>query len=444
MTKKLKAESAERTEVFTHRNDEGKILKYSFKIYKKHEDPFCGEISRDEMSAIKCLYTNQGAGMTQWQVYSGLADTFNKYTFSQFQSIIRAFKITKADSAFADHDIEENSNDELADRLFRIKKTAHIRRADAERQKETEKLVRELQRENLKLRNQYEDFTSLSQSINLDKRVQWTPIEQTSDNSLIIWLSDMHIGCKIDDNSLYPNPYSALEVENRLKIIFNKVWDLCKLYNGFNRLIVCNLGDSLDGQDMQTTRRDHLLPQNMNNQEQVETFVTCLFNFMDALGDIPCKSLEYYAVGSSNHGGDFEWSAQKILQAQLRAISIKATVFNKFIDWFEVNGISFICSHGKDERDMKRPLPVTINDKTEIFIDQYIREFEVPNKKIVFVKGDSHQSAVTHAKNFTYKSVGCFVGNTKWSAANFGNTPAVCEFSVLTNDEIMDGIIKLN
>lgn len=444
MTKKLKAESAERTETFTHRNDEGKITKYSFKIYKKHEEPFCGEISRVEMDAIKCLYTNQGVGLTQWQVYNELADSFNKYTFSQFQDIIRAFKITKADSAFADHEIEECTNDELSDRLFRIKKTAHIRRADAERQKETEKLVRELQKENLKLSNQIDSFTQLSQSINLNKRVQWTPVEEVSDNNLIIWLSDMHIGCRVDDNSLYPNPYSAEEVENRLKIIFNKVWDLCKVYGGFDRLIVCNLGDSLDGQDMQTTRRDHLLPQNMNNQEQVETFVTCMFDFMDALGDIPCKSLEYYAVGTSNHGGDFEWTAQKILQAQLSAINIKATIFTKFIDWFEVNDISFLCCHGKDDRDMKKPMPITINDKTAIFIDQFIREYNVPNKKIVFVKGDSHQTATTHAKNFIYKSVGCFVGNTKWSSANFGNTPAVCEFSLVTNNEIMDGIINLN
>lgn len=93
---------------------------------------------------------------------------------------------------------------------------------------------------------------------------------------------------------------------------------------------------------------------------------------------------------------------------------------------------------------MKKPMPITINDKTAIFIDQYIREYNVPNKKIVFVKGDSHQTATTHAKNFIYKSVGCFVGNTKWSAANFGNTPAVCEFSLVTNNEIMDGIINLN
>jgi len=444
MTKKQKAESAERTETFTHRNDEGKITKYSFKIYKKHEEPFCGEISRVEMDAIKCLYTNQGVGLTQWQVYNELADSFNKYTFSQFQDIIRAFKITKADSAFADHEIEECTNDELSNRLFRIKKTAHIRRADAERQKETEKLVRELQKENLKLSNQIDSFTQLSQSINLNKRAQWTPVEVTSDHNLIIWLSDMHIGCRVDDNSLYPNPYSAEEIENRLKIIFSKVWDLCKMCDGFKRLIVCNLGDSLDGQDMQTTRRDHLLPQNMNNQEQVETFVRCVFNFMDALADIQCESIEYYAVGNSNHGGDFEWTAQKILQAQLAAINIKAVVFDKFIDWFEVNDISFVCCHGKDDKDMKRPLPVTINDKTEIFIDQFIREYNVPNRKIVFVKGDSHTTATTHAKNFIYKSVGCFVGNTKWSAANFGNTPAVCEFSLVTNNEIMDGIINLN
>lgn len=441
---KKKAESAEKTETWKIRNDKGVILAYAFKIYNKYEDPFEGELTREAMSAIKELYTNEGAKLTQWQTYNQLADIFNIYSFHQFQQIIRAFKITKADSAFADHEIEECSNEDLSERLFRIKKTAHIRKVDANRQRDTEKLVSDLQKENFELQAKLDTLRDIANEVNLSIGNPWEPVSVNSEQSLIVWLSDMHIGCKVDDTSLYSNPYDANEVTRRLKLIYNRICELHKVYGGFKRLIVCNLGDSLDGQDMQTSRRDHLLPQNMNNKEQITTFISTVSDFMFNLTSLRCESLEYYAVGSSNHGGDYEWSAQKLLQAQLKGIGINATVFDKFIGGFEVNKVAFICSHGKDDKDMKKPFPVTINDKTENFINQYIRDYDIRNDKIMFVKGDSHQSATTTAKNFIYKSVGCFIGNTKWSSINFGNTPAVCEYSLVdTTSKIMNGIVYL-
>ena len=442
---KKKTESADRTETYIIRDENNNILEYVFKIYKRDSISLEGKLSRDEMSAIKQFYTKQGDNLTQWQVYNQLAETFNKYTFAQFQDIIRAFKITKADSPFADHDIEELNNEELQDRLFRIKKTASIRKADARRQKDTEKLLDQIQNENLQLKDKLNTLYNLSSTIHLDKVAEWEPIEVDSNQNLIIWLSDMHIGCRVDNNSLYENPYDESEIYRRLHVIFDKICNLNKLYSGFNRLIICNLGDSLDGQDMQTSRRDHLLPQNMNNQEQVSIFIKNIFNFITAIGEnCNCRSLEYFAVGCSNHGGDYEWAAQKILQVQLQAVGITATVFDRFIDGFDIEDMSILLCHGKDNCDMRKPLPLTINDKTEIFINQYIREYNVPGKKIMFVKGDTHVSATTNAKNFIYKSVGAFIGTTKWSAANFGYTPAVCEYTLIDNNsDILNGTIDL-
>lgn len=442
--KQTKTESAERTETYVNRDENNKIISYGFKIYKRDSLPFEGIISLDEMSAIKQFYTKQGDNLTQWQVYNQLAESFNKYTFSQFQDIIRAFKITKADSPFADHEIEEYTNDELQDRLFRIKKTASIRKADAMRQRDTEKLLSQVQLENLKLKNRLDTLYDLSSSITFDD-FKWEPIQIDSKQNLIIWLSDMHIGCRVDENSLYYNDYNESEVLNRLETIFHRVCELNNQYNGFKRLIVCNLGDSLDGQDMQTVRRDHYLPQNLNNQEQITIFVNSLFNFMKNIANnCKCESLEYFSVGASNHGGDFEWSAQKILEAQLNAINIRATVFDKFMDGFDIEDMSMIICHGKDGTDMKKPLPLTINDRTEILINQYIHEYGIMGRKIMFVKGDSHISATTNAKNFIYKSVGAFVGTTKWSAINFGYTPAVCEYTLLDeSSNMMNGIIEL-
>lgn len=441
--KKVKAESALRTNVYENRDENKKILSYSFEIYKRDETPLVGTISREEMERLMRTYTKEGSNLSQQETYHTMIDTFSRFSFNQFTDIIRAFQIQKANKPFAKHEIEEKDNETLAEEAYRIKKAALSKKIDAKRFRDIERLAKEIECENIDLKQKLDLLNSLS--INLPSDItKWEPIEVDSKQNIIIWLSDMHIGCKISNNCLYENKYDAAEVERRLHVIFDKIYNISNTYKGFKRLIVCNLGDSLDGQDNQTSRRDHYLPQNMDNDEQIEVFIQEMINFMSALTQIKCESLEYYAVGTSNHGGCMEKATQKRLAAELKALNIKATVFDKFIDGFVVEDISYMVCHGKDDKDMKKPLPVTINDKTEILINQYMVEYNVPTFNPIFVKGDSHISAVSHAKNFTYKSVGCFLGNSDWTAANFGNTPAVCEYSLVdSNSDIMDGTIYL-
>ena len=125
----------------------------------------------------------------------------------------------------------------------------------------------------------------------------------------------------------------------------------------------------------------------MNNKEQMDCAVKSVFDFMDALADLECENIQYYAVGSSNHGGDMEWATQKTLAANLEKIGIKATIFDKFIGTFDIGEVSLVCCHGKDERDMKKPFPATINERTENYINQYLVTNGIINKKILFVAG---------------------------------------------------------
>ena len=444
MSNKTKAESATRTETFENRDEQGKILSYGFKIYKRDENPLIGEISREQMERLMRTYTKEGSDFSQQVTYNDMIDVFGKFSFNQFTDIIRAFQIQKANKPFAKHEIEEKDNESLAEEAYRIKKASLSKKIDAKKQRDVERLAKEVCTENLDLKQKLDLLENISKNISLEGAAQWQPVEVDSEQNMIIWLSDMHIGCKISNDCLYENTYDAAEVERRLHVIFDKIYNLANIYGGFKRLIVCNLGDSLDGQDNQTSRRDHYLPQNMNNNEQVEIFVKKMIDFMSALVQVKCKSLEYYAVSTSNHGGDMERWSQRLLAAELKALNIKATVYDKFIDGFTVEDVSYMICHGKDDKDMKKPLPVTINDKVEIFINQYMVEYNIPTFNPIYVKGDSHVSATTHAKNFTYKSVGCFLGNSQWTAANFGNTPAVCEYSLVdSNSDVMDGIIYL-
>ena len=51
------------------------------------------------------------------------------------------------------------------------------------------------------------------------------------------------------------------------------------------RIIVCNLGDSLDGMNQQTTRGGHLLPQNLNNKDQYKVFFSVMMDLFKNLSE---------------------------------------------------------------------------------------------------------------------------------------------------------------
>ena len=92
---------------------------------------------------------------------------------------------------------------------------------------------------------------------------------------------------------------------------------------------------------------------------------------------------------------------------------------------------------------MFKNLPLTINDKTENQINEFI-EYNKITGDIYFVKGDLHQTATTYAKKFRYKSVGSFFGSSEWIHKNFGNTPPVVDYDIILDKDVLEGRILFN
>ena len=95
---------------------------------------------------------------------------------------------------------------------------------------------------------------------------------------------------------------------------------------------------------------------------------------------------------------------------------------------------------------MFKNLPLTINDKTENYINEFIDSRGITGgvKKTHFVKGDLHQSATTYAKRFRYKSVSSFFGSSQWIHMNFGNTPPAIDLDIISGDDIFESRLILN
>ena len=403
----------DRNSVNLIRDEDGKIKFYEFKVLRKDKAPLTGRLTRDEMNNIHRMYSYYGMSITQREV----SRYFPEYSLIDFKRILRVFSITKAVAPFAPHIIEEHTQEEL------VKKYAL---------------------ENVELKRKLEEGIHIElDGLNLTNLTKYVPKKSCGKQDIIIYLSDMHIGAYVSSLSIYSNPYDKAEVERRLRLITDELFRLNALYGGFNNIYVCNLGDSLDGYNGQTTRGGHSLPQNMCNKEQIHTFIECMVEFFDTLNHMNYNKMKYICVGESNHDGDFGYAANVALEAILTHKGVDCTIFDKFIGEFKVGDTTFVLCHGKDNKDMFKNLPLTLDVKTENFINEYLDNKQIFGNKVVFVKGDLHQSATTYGRRFTYKSVGSLFGSSEWIHKNFGNTPACTDYSIIDGAKIIDGRIVL-
>lgn len=433
-----------RAEVNIERDENGKIVKYSFKVYIRNKTPLSGSFTRDEMSLIYRLYSSYGSNITQREV----SRFFPEFSLCDFKRVLRTFNITKASAPFPQHIIEEYSKEELLEMQFREKENDFLKSYEAEKVRQLDSQLKKYMKENADLKEQFNSFNGLLSELDLSKiNTKFEPKTINKDDisrDLIIWLSDIHIGAYTTDYALYDNTYDEEEVNIRLNKVFAKINDEFASFGSFNNIIICNLGDSLDGYNGKTNRGTELA-QNMSNKDQVKTFITAMTEFISKIVNyIPCNNIKYYAVGESNHGSDFEYAANTALAYICKSMNVEATVFEKAIDHFTVGNVTYIITHGNDNKNMTRGLPLTINDKTENYINEYL-DYNNISGKVVFVKGDLHQSATTNAKRFVYKSVGSLYGSSDWIQANFGFTKACCDYSIVDyNGDRLDGVIILN
>lgn len=288
----------DRNSVSLIRDEDGKIKFYEFKVLRKDKAPLTGRLTRDEMNNIHRMYSYYGMSITQREV----SRYFPEYSLIDFKRILRVFSITKAAAPFAPHIIEEHTQEELVNMQMREKENDFLRTMEEQSIKNDRLLLKKYALENVELKRKLEEGVKVDlKGLDLTGMKAFTPTGTSSKKNIIIYLSDMHIGAYVSPLSIYSNPYDKDEVIRRMNIILNRVYNLNDIYKGFDNIYVCNLGDSLDGYNGQTTRGGHSLPQNMCNKEQIHTFVSSMNYFFTELGKLDCNKLNYVCVGESNH-----------------------------------------------------------------------------------------------------------------------------------------------
>lgn len=272
------------------------------------------------------------------------------------------------------------------------------------------------------------------------------PQTKVSDKALHVYLSDLHVGSKVE-NSTYENEYNKDVFRERMERVFDLIVDAKNANKKFDTLLVSNLGDALDGLDGYTSRGGHKLPQNMTNKEAFNVYLNEYKRLIASVveNDVANNYVIHF-ITDDNHSSIFGWLAARAIQEYVNARYkfIDVIVQDKFIDVYKYGVHNFLFTHGKDEKEMRSGFPKVLDKRTEIYFKDYI-DYHNLKGQIHVIKGDLHQDCVDFCNRFRYRNVLSLYGASRWIHFNFGWNRAGVSYEVVskTTDDIKEGRLFL-
>ncbi len=428
----------DKSEISITRDENNKIISYNYKIYRKNKSPLIGRLDREEMNLIYRLYSYYGDSLTQRVV----SRHFVELSLVDFKRILRAFQITKASGPFAPHYYEEYTEEELREIQLREKENSFLRKAEEDLIRSNERLLKQYAQENINLKNSLNKISNIN--VTFDNKPAYKVFSSKiieSKNDLILHLSDMHIGAKVESGCIYPNEWNEKELIRRLSVILDRINSLGHL----DTLILNLLGDNLDGMDNQTARRDHYMPQNMDNMEQVNVFINTMIWFVQSIKESNiCNKIKIYAVKCGNHDGITAYAASLAALSAINNIfpDIETTQFNEFFGYYEFKNHKFLISHGKDEHFQKRGLPLNLDDKNKLKLYEYLDSRGITGTGIHVIKGDLHTENINSCLKLDYRNVLSLFGSSDYSAMNFLRNQYGVSYELFIGDNLVRGTFE--
>lgn len=248
--------------------------------------------------------------------------------------------------------------------------------------------------------------------------------------------TDTHIGMNpnTDGYSLYGGKWDEEELMIRLSCIINHVIN----NQQSNTLIVDDLGDLMDGWDAKTVRREHDLPQNMDNQKAFDVALRFKVQMLRELSAYYDEIL-INNICEDNHSGSFGYVVNSAFKTVVDNSSINANITNhrRFINHYQVDKYIFIITHGKDSQNMKFGFKPQLDKVQMEKIDNYIDTHYLlqPGVQIEFSKGDSHQMLFdwSGSDRFKYFNYPALSPSSNWIQTNYKRGKSGCVFFNYSN-----------
>jgi hypothetical protein len=124
---------------------------------------------------------------------------------------------------------------------------------------------------------------------------------------------------------------------------------------------------------------------------------------------------------SGNFGHTANIAIQMLIERQYEKSAIEYIVIERFMEHFSYGDHTFILTHGKDPKYMKRGLPYKLTAEAENFINDYIEHYGIDSKYIHLEKGDLHQIGFEKTNRFDYRNFMSFAPPSAYGQHNYGD-----------------------
>lgn len=350
-----------------NRDDNGRIIEYSFKILIHNEKPFIGKLTREQLETIHQYYP--------YVTMLNVSSYFPYLTFQQFKRILRCFNITK-DSLFPLHILEEHTEEEIAEFALKNKASASLNKIVEKRSSFIEKKYFESQEKIHELKNFHEFIEeSINRYYNSGVKNTFPEVEFTdksyTDNKFDIcylFFSDIHYGKKYD-SPVFGRGFNKDVAHDRMMQIVKKTIEYIRNKN-LNKLFVLFGGDLFESIMPNGMRGEHLKSMDLIGIDQLLFGVDSQIEFIKQLRlylgyDFPIVIT--YLVGNHDRIGIERWDDQdrtggliayNMIEREFRndgyiKINIpKKPVYIEKIDNYKNNTIQTLCiiaHHGDSE-----------------------------------------------------------------------------------------------
>lgn len=264
------------------------------------------------------------------------------------------------------------------------------------------------------------------------ERVPIQRVKTGNKKALRAIITDAHVGMNSNsEDALFPFKYDESVFKSHLNILFSHIQNKVDANGAFDRIIIDDLGDSLDGYNSQTTRGGHHLPQNMSNKQAWKVYVENKLSTCIKIVELnAAKKYQFRNVGNDNHAGDFGWTANTAIKMVLERMyeNVEYIVTNRPMEHFVYGDHCHILTHGKDKSLQIKNWDKYLTPKIANLIRQYIDHHEIKSRFIHLDKGDLHQYGYDREPRFDYTNFMSFAPPSQWVQINHGIS--YCGFSI--------------
>jgi len=250
-----------------------------------------------------------------------------------------------------------------------------------------------------------------------------------SDIALKATKTDAHLGMNPNPNgdAIYQYEYGEAEYRQAHEKFYNSILKEYNTYGKFDVIYIDDLGDPADGLFGQTVRGGHDLPQNIT---EVDVFSIALDTNLSLVENLASKGISdkivMRSIVNDNHSGIFgqmiNVALKKIVNRSYDTKYVEVDILDKFIEHRIYGDHCYLITHGKDKEQMKRGLPLKLNEKTINYISDYIDFYELQKEAKWFhvEKGDLHQISYDKCFKFDYRNFMSLAPPSNYLQTNYG------------------------